>query len=527
MAARKRTEDEVKQKNPGVSGQLTLRDLLFRALIETSVDAFVAIDENQHIVDWNHQAELMFGWTTNEAMGRAFDELIIAGATRNLHRDGVKAFIAHQGKGRHIGKLRRLQALHRDGHEFPVEMQTAATQVDGRWLFSSVIRDISQRVIAEERLAQAEKMESIGQLTGGLAHDFNNILGIITGSLEILGERLKLPANQEMIQIALQAAERGAEVTRSLQAVARRRPVRQKDADVNVLIREMEPLLRRTLTPAISLVMGAEADMARVMLDISNFNNVLLNLVINARDAMPNGGSLMVYTQTLVVGDSDVLETVDLEPGPYIVLGVDDNGSGMSPEVLSRAVEPFFTTKERSKGTGMGLAMAYAFARQSAGALRLRSTPGKGTSIHLFLPVLPPSGLLPGEVPEAEQKLAGGSEWILLVDDERSLLTIGHEWLAAMGYRVEIAGGVEEARALLGKRSFDLLITDVLMPGSMDGFGLAEQALCAYPGLQVMFVTGHADREIPYDLQKWPMLSKPIRRAELIAAARTLLEQRD
>jgi signal transduction histidine kinase len=217
---------------------------------------------------------------------------------------------------------------------------------------------------------------------------FNNILGIILGGLETLEARLKDPTNRELVKLAILATERGNEVTRAMQAVACRRPAKQECVDLNAALRELQPLLQQSATRTVDIMVIAEAARSEVMIDASALNNVMINFVINARDAMPQGGVAMLYTQNINIRADDPLESIDLDPGEYIVLGIDDTGTGMSPEVLAHAMEPFYTTKPKGKGTGLGLAMAYAFARQSGGALRIRSALGKGTNIHLFIPLL-------------------------------------------------------------------------------------------------------------------------------------------
>jgi signal transduction histidine kinase len=248
-------------------------------------------------------------------------------------------------------------------------------------------------------MMQAAKMEAIGELVSGLAHDFNNILGIIHGSLETLELRIKDSTQRELVQLATLAAERGRDITRTLQAVARRRPQKAEQVSLNQVLMALQPLLKQSAMRSIDVAVVAEAAESSVMIDPGGFNNAILNFVINARDATPNGGLILVYTQNISIKANDPVESVDLAPGNYIVVGVDDNGTGMPAEVAARAMEPFFTTKSKNEGTGLGLSMAYAFARQSNGALRIRSTPGKGTSIHLFLPLQPEQPMADVEQP--------------------------------------------------------------------------------------------------------------------------------
>lgn len=339
----------------------------------------------------------LFGWSAEQIVGADARRLCLPAIFGGGRAEGLPLFVRFSGRHGGAGRQQYL-AVNANGEEFPVALSVVdAPSGGGQARYLCLVKDISQRLIAEERLAQAAKMEAVGELASGLAHDFNNVLGIIVGSLETLGARLQDPANRELVELALMAAERGGEVTRSMQAVARRRPIKPETVDINVLLRDLAPLLQQSVSKAIELAMLAEAASASVHIDIGSFNNVMLNLIINARDAMPRGGVVMVYTQNVEVASDDTLEALDLAPGAYVVVGVDDTGEGMPPEVVARAMEPFFTTKPRGKGTGLGLAMAYAFARQSAGVLRIRSKPGQGTNIHLFIPcVRDQAGRTPG-----------------------------------------------------------------------------------------------------------------------------------
>lgn len=363
------------------------RGLACQALLEALPEAYLVVDAAGVVQEWSPHAAELFGWSAAEVVGIDAAALRLPAIARER---GLPCFIQRDEQAARGG--RRAMASGRDGRRFPVEIDVLERQVAGQTRFLCMVRDLSQRQIADQRLVQAEKMEAIGQLTGGLAHDFNNILGIFSGCLDALKSRLRDPECTELLELAGQAADRGREVAASLQALARRQPLVPQVVDINLAIRQLAPLLERSGGGNIQLAIGAEADRALVRIDVGAFNNVLLNCVINARDAMPDGGDILVYTQRVRIGVEDSIETIDLKPGPYLVVGVDDSGAGMAPDVLRRAVEPFFTTKPRGKGSGLGLAMAYTFARQCGGALRIRSTPGRGTSIHLFIPRLAADG---------------------------------------------------------------------------------------------------------------------------------------
>ena len=363
-------------------------DSSYLALLHSLPDAYLAIDGAGCVLEWSPRAAALFGWSASDVVGRSAAELALPESYQRKHQVGLPAFVRLiEGRG-NKGPVQHL-AINAAGDEFSVELSSVlASDTGAAQRFLVLIKDIRHRLIAEERLTQAAKMEAIGQLVSGLAHDFNNILGIIVGSLEILEIQLKAPTNRELVQLAILATKRGNEVTQAMQAVARRRPAKQESVDINASLRELQPLLQQSATRTVDIMVIAEAARSEVMIDVGAFNNVMINFVINARDAMPRGGVAMLYTQNITIRADDLLESIDLEPGEYLVLGIDDNGTGMSPEVLAHAMEPFYTTKPKGKGTGLGLAMAYAFARQSGGALRIRSTPGKGTNIHLFIPLL-------------------------------------------------------------------------------------------------------------------------------------------
>ena len=363
-------------------------DSSYLALLHSLPDAYLAIDGAGCVLEWSPRAAALFGWSASDVVGRSAAELALPESYQRKHQVGLPAFVRLiEGRG-NKGPVQHL-AINAAGDEFSVELSSVlASDTGAAQRFLVLIKDIRHRLIAEERLTQAAKMEAIGQLVSGLAHDFNNILGIIVGSLEILEIRLKAPTNRELVQLAILATKRGNEVTQAMQAVARRRPAKQESVDINASLRELQPLLQQSATRTVDIMVIAEAARSEVMIDVGAFNNVMINFVINARDAMPRGGVAMLYTQNITIRADDLLESIDLEPGEYVVLGIDDNGTGMSPEVLAHAMEPFYTTKPKGKGTGLGLAMAYAFARQSGGVLRIRSMPGKGTNIHLFIPLL-------------------------------------------------------------------------------------------------------------------------------------------
>jgi len=500
-------------------------EILYRSVIESSPDAFVAVDEDGRIVDWSPRAEQLFGWPAGEVMGGYLHETMIPPAYRDLHVQGMRRFM-RSGESRVMGRVLRMTALRKGGQEFPVELQVSAVRIGSRWRFTSFIRDISSRVLAEQQLAQAQRMEAIGQLTGGLAHDFNNMLGIIIGSLDLLSLEQTDAEARELISTAMSAAHRGVEVTKSLLAVARRQALAPKIVEVDAALTEMGPLLRQTAGKRVEVRLEPGVPGVRAYLDPGSFNNAVLNTVINARDAMPAGGELRISTALVNAGDTHL--AADLDPGTYIEVRVEDTGCGMPPEVVERAFDPFFTSKERGKGTGLGLAMVYGFARQSGGTATISSTVGVGTCVKLVLPVAAtPVRKEEGAAAPGDRPTARTGESVLVVDDEFDLRKIIREWLVAAGYRVALADSPAEALSRMQAERFDLMLTDVVMPGPMDGAALARTVAQRHPATRVLLMSGYADDALDGVKQQWRVLEKPFRQDELARAVRRELDERD
>ncbi len=360
--------------------------------------------------------------------------------------------------------------------------------------------EMAERQKAEEQLRQAQKMEAVGQLTGGLAHDFNNLLTGITGSLELLATRIeqgRLTDAARYIVAAQGAASRAAALTHRLLAFSRRQTLAPETIDVNQLVAGMEELIRRTVGPGIAIDMACADDLWAVLVDPNQLENALLNLCINARDAMPDGGTLTIGTSNCWVDDR-AGRLHDLPAGQYVSLRVCDTGTGMTPEVIARAFDPFFTTKPIGQGTGLGLSMIYGFARQSNGQVRISSEPGTGTSMHLYLPRH--RGTVGGKkafVEPAVPQHAGAGRTVLLVDDEPTVRMLVTDALQELGYTaLEAADGAAGLDILRQDRRIDLLITDVGLPGGMNGRQVADAARSDRPGLKVLFITGYAESAV-------------------------------
>jgi len=379
-----------------------------------------------------------------------------------------------------------------------------------------------------QKLSQSQKMEAMGQLTGGVAHDFNNLLTVILGNAEHLAERLA--ANKELHKIAddiATAAERGSDLTRSLLAFARKQPLMPRDIDIGQKILGMEQLLRRTLGEHVECEFRIDPGLWRASVDPGQLASALLNLVLNARDAMPSGGRLTVRVQNISLGEADVDVDGQARPGDYIMVAVTDTGTGMTAEVASRAFEPFFTTKDVGKGTGLGLSMVYGFAQQSGGSMQIRSEPGHGTVVKLFFPRVgaPQVNAAP---PAGQRTTAAGSETILVVEDDDIVRGYVEGELKALGYRVIVTrNGPAALEILRGPETIQLLFTDVVMPGGLFGPELAREAARLRPDLRILMTSGYSEHPVEAldglgrEVQ---ILNKPYRRHDLAMMLRSVLK---
>jgi PAS domain S-box-containing protein len=401
---------------------------------------------------------------------------------------------------------------------------------DGTFLgYIGTLVDVTEQRHLAEQLQQAQKMEAVGQLTGGVAHDFNNLLAIVLGNLDLLDERL--PADSQLrslVQDSLRAAERGAELTDRLLAFARRQPLKPELTDVNGLMAGMTSLLRRTLRGNIRIDAVLAGELWPVFVDASQLESALLNLAINARDAMPQGGRLTLRTAPISVTPEEAERQPDLPAGDHVEIRVDDTGIGMPAEVLARAFEPFFTTKQMGRGSGLGLSMVYGFVKQSGGRISIDSAPGRGTRVRLVLPRAE-SGIEPAAAPPAPVQAPGNGELILLVEDDPSVRQLASGIVAGLGYRlIEAPDGPAALAVLAESGEVDLLVSDVMLPRGMNGFELARRARQLQPGLRVLFMSGYAESamaEAGAGLGEIDLIHKPFRKADLAARLRRTLSQ--
>ncbi|HEY0683699.1 MAG TPA: PAS domain-containing protein [Steroidobacter sp.] len=395
--------------------------------------------------------------------------------------------------------------------------------------FFSIVYDLTEQKRLEARLMQAQKMEAIGQLTGGIAHDFNNLLGVVIGNLQLLDRSVaETPTLARKVHTAMRAAARGADLTRRLLAFARRQILAPAVLDLNRQLSGLSELVQRTIGESIEVRMIQAHDLWHTSADPGQFENAILNLAINARDAMPQGGRLTVRTQNVTLDAKFCNDYPSIEPGDFVAISVNDNGVGMDAEVLKRVFEPFFTTKESGKGSGLGLAMVHSFAEQAGGIATIDSTVGAGTTVTIYLP------RSKEEQSEREDTIVtrvapGGTETILVVEDDADLRDTVVTALSQLGYRaLAAANGAAAVRILSGPERIDLLFTDVMMPGGMLGPALAKRARELRPDIDVLFTTGYADNAVlagTAGLTASDVIHKPYRNEDLAMRIRHVLDR--
>ncbi len=386
--------------------------------------------------------------------------------------------------------------------------------------------DITDLRVTQLQLQQAQKMEAIGNLTGGMAHDFNNLLGIIIGNLDMLRDSAPLSTDDgELLGEALDAATRGADLIRRLLAFSRRQPLQPRPIALNEMVSGIVGLLGRTLGEDIPISLDLAADIWPVRADPAQIEASLVNLATNARDAMPNGGRLMIATANRHLDADYTAGHAELAPGDYATIEVSDTGTGIPPEVMARIFEPFFTTKEVGKGTGLGLSMVFGFVKQSGGHINVYSEPGVGTIFRLYLPRDGQDAASPEEAASPEAESAGEGETILIVEDNPGMRRIVRRQLAELGYRVVEADGAAAALEILAREKVALLFSDIVMPGGMNGIALAERAISAWPAIKIILTSGFPDAHLGDQVANIRLLSKPYRRADLAQAVREALEQ--
>jgi PAS domain S-box-containing protein len=508
--------------------QLRYSERRFRLLVEAVTDyAIFMLDQDGNVIKWNPGAERIKGYTAGEIIGQNISRFY----TEEDRRDGVPARVIARAAttGKYEGEGWRVR---KNGTRFWASVVIAAIHDEQGGLlgFAKVTRDLTEKRATEEQLRQAQKMEAVGQLTGGIAHDFNNLLTVISGNLEALQRRLPERDDnnlQRLANSALLASSRAAVLTHQLLAFSRRQPLQPKAVSVNTLITRMSELIRRLLPESIAVETVLAGGVWPMFVDANQLENCLLNLAVNARDAMPDGGKLTIEAANVHLDDAHSAGT-EVPPGQYVGVFVSDSGVGMSPDVIAKAFEPFFTTKDVGQGTGLGLSQVYGFVRQSGGHVKIYSEVGAGTTVKIYLPRHVATDGVSEMQPAAAVIPKGRGETILVVEDEADVRSFATDALHELGYKVlEAPDGARALRILDAHRAVTLLLTDVGLPGGMNGRQLADEARRRRADLKVLFTSGYARNAIVHHGRLDPgveLITKPFTFAGLAAKVRSVLD---
>jgi PAS domain S-box-containing protein len=515
----------------------------FQAVLEAAPDAIVGIDRSGEIVLANKQTERIFGYARHDLTRRPVRELVVDGLPDDIWR-AQRGGELMPTRGGGTGTARR-----KDGRTFPVELTISGLETEDGPVACLVLRDITERLHAqaerdrlraeaeservEARMHRTQRLESLGQLAGGVAHDFNNLLAVILnyGTFVIEEARAEKPDVEAIARDGEQivrASMRGTDLTHQLLAFARREVIRPRVLDLNQVIVDVEEMLRRSIGEHIALTTGLAAGLPRVTADPGQVEQVLVNLAVNARDAMPSGGRLTIETGAVDLDADHAASRPGLDPGRYVRVRVSDTGAGMSKEVIDRAFEPFYTTKRSGEGTGLGLATVYGIVTQARGSVQIYSEAGLGTTVSILLPVTDePEAALAEPVPEPARARHGSGETVLVVEDEPALRDLACRILDSAGYRVLSAESGSAALELAAANpGIDLLLTDVIMPGIL-GKEVAERLLDRDPKLRVLFMSGYAQPILASHGTLDPgvmLIEKPFGKKELLAAVRHQLD---
>jgi PAS domain S-box-containing protein len=544
IRGRRRAEDGLRELNDSLEQRIEVRtqeirdvfsrlyesERQFRSLVESVTDyAIFMLDQNGFVTTWNAGAERIKGYTNDEIIGQHFSIFYTEDDRRNGVPEQVLATTRRTGRiamdgwrVRKSGDLFWASVIINEVHD---EEGRAAG-------FAKVTRDLTERRTMEEQLRQVQKMEAIGQLTGGIAHDFNNLLTVISGNIETVQRRMSRsdPGLYRYLEAAARAVERASTLTHRLLAYSRRQPLEPKSVELNRLIMGMSDLLGRTIGAHITIETVLAAGLWQVSADPNQVENAILNLAVNARDAMPDGGKLTLETANTYLDEGYARINAEVTPGQYAMLAVSDTGIGMTPDVVEKAFEPFFTTKALGEGTGLGLSQVYGFIKQSGGHIKIYSEVGEGTTVRLYLPRLrerPP--VVQEDAPVVHPPPLGGQESILVVEDNDEVRAYTTDILRELGYEVFEATEGDTALSLIASEPrIKLLFTDVGLPGPFNGRQIADEARKLRSDLKILFTTGYAQNAIIHQGRLDPgvqLIVKPFNFAGLAAKIRQMFDE--
>ena len=519
---REMRQEEVRRAAQRATEAMRQSEERLDAFVRSAMDAIVSCDAEQQIVMFNPAAERVFGWTAEEVMGERLD-ILLPERYRWIHSAHMRDFGISGVTNRTMANLAPLSARRKDGSEFPIEVTISQATVAGARFYTAVVRDISERRRLEGELLQAQKMEAIGRLAGGIAHDFNNLLTAITGYTEIALMEAEGVEHETTLREVLAAADRASSLTKQLLTLSRKQTSEVKVLDPNEIVVEIHNMLHRVLGEDIELVSSLDERVGRIRADHGQMNQILLNLAVNARDAMPDGGRLEIRTFTRVFerGEGPVAW-----PGEYAAISVTDTGSGIPMEDRTRIFEPFYTTKPQGKGTGLGLSIVRSILESHRGQITVEDAPGRGTCFTLYFPA-ESADLDARRRPIEPSYQSAGSETVVLIEDDDSLRQLETVILKRHGYTVHSFG--RPADALSAALPYvDMLVADVVLPG-MSGPAAAASLRKRWPHLKVLFLSGYTGEALS-ELEALPeghsLLQKPFGTQEFAERVRELLDTR-
>ena len=525
--SRELQEAKLRQKRRQDEESLREREERFREISASAQDAIIMMDYEGNISYFNKAAEKIFGYTAAEAIGKPLHHLLAPSEFHESFNKGYPRF-AQTGQGEIVGKSVEMSALRKGGQEFPIGLSVSSVKIKGKWNAVGILRDITDRKSLEKQLRHSQKMEAVGRLAGGIAHDFNNLLTAITGYAELISMNLdpRDPLGRSVEEIK-KAGEKASSLTSQLLAFSSNQALQPEIININDSVDNTYKMLQRLIGEDIDLITNLQPNLWRIKSEPGQIEQVIMNLAINARDAMPLGGKLTIATANVHIDDDFTGRPVDVKTGPYIMLTMSDTGQGMDEKTKNLIFEPFFTTKDRDKGSGLGLATVYGIIRKHGGYINVYSELERGSTFNIYLPRIIEDNQTEKPSVSPTEKFRG-SETILLVEDDEAVRTVVREILQKTGYNVLETSSAGEALLVSEQHTglIHLMVSDVVMP-RMSGPDLAERLESWHPEMKVLYMSGYAGNAIVNNgmsLGGKAFIKKPFTTTALLNKVREVLD---